>query len=156
MNGISIRCVAAAFFTALAAYFEQIGAALGVLIAVMLLDYLTGMTKAYLSESLCSKKGLRGLIKKLSYLIVVATGSVCDWILSQALARIEVSYALPFLIALLITVWLIINELISILENLASIGIPLPAFLSKLLRHLAVVVEEAGEGAGEEEHHEGG
>ncbi|MEI3124242.1 MAG: phage holin family protein [Oscillospiraceae bacterium] len=38
-------------------------------------------------------------------------------------------------------VWLIINELLSILENVEAIGVPLPAFLRKLLGRLQVSTE---------------
>ena len=42
---------------------------------------------------------------------------------------------------LLVVIWLIINELISILENLATIGVPLPTFLFKLVGRLKIVAE---------------
>jgi len=37
---------------------------------------------------------------------------------------------------LLITIWLIINELLSILENAGRMGVTLPLFLLKLLAEL--------------------
>ncbi len=147
MNTSALRCLLAAILASLAVYFEQIGAAIAILGGVMILDYITGMVKAYITSSLCSKKGMRGIVKKLSYFIVVLTGSVCDWVLAYALGRLGIHYAIPFFIALLITVWLIINEMISILENLSAIGVPLPAFLSKLLKRLAVAVEKSGDQA---------
>lgn len=42
---------------------------------------------------------------------------------------------------MIVTIWFIINELISVLENLAEIGIPLPKFLVSLIKRLKVVVE---------------
>lgn len=39
------------------------------------------------------------------------------------------------------TIWFIINECISILENLAVIGIPLPSFLVKIVHKLKITVE---------------
>ena len=47
---------------------------------------------------------------------------------------------------LLVTVWLIINELISILENVAALGGPVPVFLAKLLARLKNTVEKKAEG----------
>ena len=45
---------------------------------------------------------------------------------------------------MLVAVWLIINELISILENLARLETPLPGFLLELVQHFKVVVEAQG------------
>ena len=145
MNGSSLRLTLVGVLASLAAYFEKIGMALAVLIGVMILDYLTGMMKAYLSGSLSSKKGLRGILKKLGYLIVIVTGAVCDYILIHLISRIGVTFSLPFLVSLVITVWLIVNELISILENLSTLGVPFPRFLMHLVKRLAVYVEKSAE-----------
>ena len=37
---------------------------------------------------------------------------------------------------LLVAVWLIINEMISILENLSKLGVPIPDFLTKVIQRL--------------------
>lgn len=42
---------------------------------------------------------------------------------------------------MLVTIWLIINELISILENLGSIGVPLPKFLLTIIKKLKTTTE---------------
>ena len=47
-----------------------------------------------------------------------------------------------FAVGLLVTFWLIVNELISILENVSEIGVPLPAFLQKLISRLKVNIEK--------------
>lgn len=58
-------------------------------------------------------------------------------------AGIEVQFS--FLIAAMVIIWLIVNELISILENVAAMGGPVPSFLSKLLARLKNVVEKKAE-----------
>ena len=45
----------------------------------------------------------------------------------------------------MVIVWLIINELISILENVAAMGSPVPGFLQKLLGKLKNAVEKKTE-----------
>ena len=47
---------------------------------------------------------------------------------------------------MIITVWLIINELISILENLGELDVPLPGFLVNIIKTLKNKVEEQAEG----------
>lgn len=151
LGGNETRFAIAGVMTALAAYFRQIGAAIAILGGVMVLDYITGLIKAYLRHGISSRKGFEGIVKKGSYLIVVASGAICDWVLGWASGEMGVELGFPFLAALLITIWLIVNELISILENLSAIGVPMPGFLMKLVHHLSVAVEHAGNLTSEEE-----
>ena len=43
------------------------------------------------------------------------------------------------------TIWLILNECISILENISEIGVPLPSFLVALIQKLKKTTENKGE-----------
>ena len=61
---------------ALAAYFNVLLVPLTILIVVMIIDYATGMTSAWKSGELESKTGLIGLLKKVSYLVLVCVGGV--------------------------------------------------------------------------------
>ena len=118
---------------------------LAVLVAVMLADYASGMAKAWSAGKLCSKTGLRGILKKLGYLVLVGVAGVVDWLVRYGLTQVGVEVSFQFLMAAI--VWLIINELISILENVAALGGPVPGFLRKLLTRLKATVEtKAGEG----------
>ena len=143
-NETSVMAILAAALGALCSYASALVVPLAVLIAVMLADYASGMAKAWSAGKLCSKTGLRGILKKLGYLVLVGVAGVVDWLVRYGLTRVEVS--LPFLAAAMVIVWLIINELISILENVAALGGPVPGFLRKLLARLKATVEtKAGE-----------
>ena len=50
-----------------------------------------------------------------------------------------------FFFGLLVTIWLILNECISILENISEIGVPLPSFLVALIQKLKKTTENKGE-----------
>ena len=133
-NETSVMAILAAALGALCSYASALVVPLAVLIAVMLADYASGMAKAWSAGKLCSKTGLRGILKKLGYLVLVGVAGVVE----------EVSF--QFLMAAMVIVWLIINELISILENVAALGGPVPGFLRKLLTRLKATVEtKAGE-----------
>ena len=41
-----------------------------------------------------------------------------------------------------VAVWLIINEMISILENLSKLDVPIPVFLTKLIERLKISVDK--------------
>lgn len=127
------------------AYFQIIAVPLIVLIAVMLLDYVTGMVAAYIRAELSSRKGIIGILKKLGYFALVCVGISVDYILYSALQQLGISNEITMLFGLIVTVWLIINELISILENLAKIDVPIPNFLTKIIKKLKTTVEDKTE-----------
>ena len=56
-----------------------------------------------------------------------------DWLIYSGLHSIAVDLEYTIFFGLLVMIWLVINELISILENLGSIGVPLPKFLLTIL-----------------------
>lgn len=140
MNGNAIKLALTAALAALGAYLGQLAVPIIVLLGVMLVDYATGMAKAWTTKTLSSKVGIIGILKKVGYLVIVLVAAVVDWLLLDALVDLGVTLKLDFLFSLLVTVWLIINELISILENVAAIGAPVPDFIIKLSKRLQQTV----------------
>lgn len=131
----------AAIVGGLSAYLNIMAVPVIVLIAVMIIDYATGMFKAWINASLSSRTGLIGILKKVGYLLVVCTAGVVDWLISSGLGKIGIKIDVGFYIGVIVVIWFIINELISILENLAIIGVPLPKFLTSLVHKLKIAVE---------------
>lgn len=125
---------------ALAAYFNILLIPVLVLFAVMIIDYCTGMASAYKNKEIKSKTGLIGILKKLSYLVLVCVGGVVDYLICAGLASVGIDYS-SYCFGLIVAVWLIINELISILENLSELGTPIPPFLVKIVHRLKNTVE---------------
>ncbi|MFR7477747.1 MAG: phage holin family protein [Acutalibacteraceae bacterium] len=64
--------------------------------------------------------------------LLIAVGGVLDWLIGYAGAALGMTVPLPMAAAMLTAVWLIVNEVISILENVKDLGVPLPGFLGKL------------------------
>jgi toxin secretion/phage lysis holin len=93
------------------------------------------------SGELSSKVGLKGIIKKLCYLMLVCVAGVVDWLIFSGLKQVGISLNFGFCFGLIVTIWLIINELISILENLEALKVPMPSFLRSLVGHLKQTVE---------------
>ena len=99
--------------------------ALQSLLVVMIIDYLTGVASAIYNKELSSKVGFKGILKKFSYLCVIALAVVIDNLTGQSgLVRTVVIY---FFVA---------NDGISIIENLAEMGIKLPKKLIESLEQL--------------------
>ena len=77
-------------------------------------------------------------------LIVVAMG--LDYLLASGFAAVHITPVCDMWFALMVAVWLIINEMISILENLRKMEVPLPGFLVKALERLKTTVLDESEG----------
>lgn len=136
-----LKTALAAVLASVTAYLGTLAVPLCVLLAVMLVDYATGMVKAYLQAQLCSRTGLKGILKKLCYIAMVVVGAAADYLLESALDAAGITMEQHLFCGLLVAIWLIINELISILENLAVIGVPGFPLLEKLLNRLRTVIE---------------
>lgn len=139
------KAIVTAAAAALMAYFKQLVVPVAVLIAVMICDYVTGMTAAWMNKELSSRKGIQGVIKKVFYLMIVAVGMGVDYLITMLGGKLGVQLDVNFVVGLLVIVWLIINELISFLENSGKIGVPMPDFLMKLLDRLKQTTEKKAE-----------
>ena len=123
------------FFRRLGAFLLSLSggwsASLSVLTAVMALDYLSGLLAALLHRSpktpsgrLDSSAGFRGLAKKALIFIVILLAAQVDQLSSTTLVRSA-------------TIWFyLVNESLSILENAALAGLPLPKWLKGSLEKL--------------------
>lgn len=136
-----LQSIFAAVSAAIVAYLNILLVPLVVLIVVMIIDYLTGMAQACVNHTLNSRIGVIGILKKVGYLATVAVAIIADYIISEALMLLGTDIKLSYYIGLVVTIWFIINELISILENLAEIGTPIPKFLTKIIKRLKITVE---------------
>ncbi len=116
----------------------------GVLILAMVLDYATGMTAAWATSTLNSRTGIIGVVKKLLYIVMVIVAMIADWAISQGGAYIGVQIKAQGFVALLVIVWLLVNELISILENIGRIGAHYPDWFLTLLKRLKQTTEDQG------------
>lgn len=141
----AVHIILSAVIAGISAYFEIIAVPIIMLIVVMVIDYFTGLESAYVSKQLNSRIGIIGIIKKISYLGLVAVGMVIDYVIKSALTQVGVNIDFGYCIGMLIVIWLIINELISILENLAEIGVPLPKFITKIVDRLKNTIEDKAE-----------
>ena len=113
------------------------------LIAANVVDYATGLCAAkYRNEKIKSYKSIRGIIKKVCMWLLVAVGAMTDWLLKYAAENAGITIKLHFVAASVVAVWLIANEIISILENMSDIGVALPPFLLKLEKSVKNQTEE--------------
>ena len=97
---------------------------LQVLVLFIVLDYIVGIVAAYREQRLDSRIGFRGIAKKILLFVPVAVAYWLDVLLGQDILR---SLAIFFYIA---------NEGLSLVENLARMGIPFPEQVQDALLQL--------------------
>ena len=105
--------------------FGGLDVALQCLLVAIALDYVSGIIKAYEARILSSRIGFRGIIKKVGLLAIVALGVVIDRLTGNSGD-----------IRTLIIYYFVANEGLSIIENLASAGVPIPTIIAKALKIL--------------------
>lgn len=107
---------------------------LGVLVAFLVIDYVSGVAAAWREKRLSSEEGARGIAKKLGILLLVAVGHLIDR--STGGAHLVRDAATWFYTA---------NELLSVIENAGRSGIPIPPIIRQAV---AVLQGRAGGGGG--------
>ena len=115
----------ASFGTLLLYLFGGWDIALQCLVTAIVLDYISGLIKAYNTKTLSSKIGIKGLLKKVGILCVV--------ILSVLLDRISGETGV---IRTMVIYYFVANEGLSVLENLTEAGLPIPQFIKNALLNL--------------------
>lgn len=107
------------------------------LVSCNVIDYITGlMATPNRDEKVSSYKSIRGIFKKVAMWLLVIVGAIIDQLIKYSVDTLGVNLPFTFVIACIVAVWLVCNELISILENLADIGTPLPGFLEKIVYYI--------------------
>ena len=145
MEEKGIKAVFSAAVAGIAAYSGAVIFPLICLIVMMIIDYATGMTAAWIDNNLSSRIGAKGIAKKVGYMALVAVAVGVDYLVNSGFAALGVQSGCYMYFGLLVIIWLSLNEMISILENLSRIGVPIPGFLRKIIRKLKVTVDKEGE-----------
>ena len=101
------------------------------------LDFVTGIVASHCKgEQVRSKVFYRGIAKKVGMWCLVLVGVLVDETIKYSIAQFGITFPFTFLIACIVAMWIICNELLSILENLDEIGVPMPEFLKKVIKYL--------------------
>lgn len=110
-----------------------------------IIDYATGLMAAkYRKENtISSYKSFKGIAKKVSMWLLVVVGAIVDELIKYAVQTVGITVPFTFLIACVVAVWIVCNELISILENIKDIGVNIPRFLLPLVKNIKSQTEQA-------------
>ena len=134
------------FWTMMKTTFAAVGAWLGyflggndgllyALLVFVIVDYITGVMCAIEDRKLSSAVGFRGLCRKVLTFLLVGIAQVLDvHVLNQ-----------PGVLRTAVIFWAIANNGLSILENAAHLGLPIPEQLKQVLEQLHDRAGKSGE-----------
>lgn len=130
-----------AFFTAVVSLMTSLFGILTIpillMVAANVIDYITGLIAApKRAEGLNSYKGMRGILKKVCMWLLVVVGAIIDQLIFYASGILGITMPFTFLVACIVAIWIVCNEILSILENLKDIGVPMPDFLQPLVDNI--------------------
>ena len=141
---LAIKAAIVAFAGAFSAAFGWLGWLIAAWVICLVVDYISGSAAAMQTGQWASAQARAGIWHKAGMIVVVIVAALADYVLALVVANIP---ALPItytvLILPVVLVWYILTELGSILENAASMGAPVPEFLTKLLAAAKDKVEDA-------------
>ena len=112
--------------TILSFLFGDIEGMMVALIALIILDYISGVIAAAVEKRLSSEVGAKGIAKKIFMLLIVALANIVD------INVIGDGHVLKTVTV----VFYICNECISLIENAGRIGVPVPKKLLDVLEQL--------------------
>lgn len=121
----SICTILGMFLTSIIYLLGGLDIAMQCLLIAIVLDYISGIIKAFVTKQLSSKIGFKGIIKKVALLLIVMLGVLVDRVTGDTGA-----------IRTLIIYYFVANEGLSIVENLSIAGVPIPKGLKKALKAL--------------------
>ena len=134
------------FWTTIQVVFAGIGGWLGwflggcdgllyALLAFVVIDYITGIMCAVVDKKLSSEIGFKGIFKKVLIFALVGIGHILD-------SRVNGSGSV---MRTAVIFFYLSNEGVSLLENAAYLGLPIPQKLKSVLEQLHDRAEKEGE-----------
>ena len=133
---------------AVISFFTGLPPIIWILVAVESMDYITGLICGFMGVSpktetggLSSNAAFKGLLKKVLILLVVGLAALVDKAVGQ-IANIEI-----VAVTGATCLWFVASEGLSVLENAAAMGVPIP----KILLNALEIIRQQGTGKEDKE-----
>lgn len=147
-----VKVTVIAVMSALMSWLGVLAVPVFLLVGCNIIDYATGLCAVkYRNDSISSYKSIRGITKKVCMWLLVVVGAFIDVLIQYAVECAGIGLTVPFVVATVVAVWLVVNEIISILENMSDIGVNMPPFLMPLMKYIKKQVEKKAELTGEKQ-----
>lgn len=152
INMIKAACIAIGAFVS--DLVGGLGYALVMLAVFMLIDYITGITAAGIekqhdkgdeTKGIASSRGLKGIVKKCFYIVVIGVAMGLDMLILYYSSIIGITLPISTFFGSLMTLYFVFNEMISILENCVRIGVPVPDWMIQVTNLLMIKIDKTAE-----------
>lgn len=115
----TIKRLLAVAFGSLAAFFGQYGLFIVIVAVAVVLDVITGIVKAMATgEGLNAAKARKGFWHKIALFVALFFGIFLDFVSASVIIKTGIALSIDMPFALIVCAYIIINESISICENL--------------------------------------
>ncbi|MGG1482412.1 phage holin family protein [Bacillus smithii] len=108
---------------------------LTILMALTVIDFISGLAAGYANGELKSKVGMVGIARKVFIFLMVAVAHLIDMLLVQSGLETKA------VIMTMTVVFYAVNEILSIIENAGRVGLPVP----EQIKNAIVVLRGKGE-----------
>ncbi|MGN1154963.1 MAG: phage holin family protein [Agathobacter sp.] len=153
--GTVIKGIVSAILGVLNGIFGILAIPIMLLVISNVVDYITGVIASkFRGQQISSYKGIRGITKKVCMWLLILVGAIIDELIIYSVEQFGLVVPITFVVAAVVAVWLTFNEIISILENLKDIGVPIPEFILKLTKNLKSQIETKADVIPEDESEE--
>lgn len=148
-----VKVTVIAVISALMGWLGILAVPVFLLVGCNIIDYATGLCAVkYRNDSISSYKSIRGITKKVCMWLLVVVGAFVDILIQYAVECAGIELTIPFVVATVVAVWLVVNEIISILENMVDIGVTMPPFLLPIMKYIKKQVEDKADIVEEEDN----
>lgn len=107
-------------------------------------DWLTGWAKARKRNEGSSAIGIKGIVKKTGYWVIIAIAFGCSFVFIRLGEILGINLSFMIWVGWFTLATLIVNEIVSILENLKLLGYKVPYLLIKGLKVSGDLIDAAG------------
>lgn len=127
----------------LSGIFGGFDALFGFVVVLVLSDIITGFIKSIYKKEVSSRVMFKGLINKVIYVIMIDICIFGDKIAFESLGHYIEIGGVEILLRDICMCYIALEELISVLENIADIGMPLPKWLLNILKQVEGAVNSS-------------
>lgn len=118
-------------------------AVLTLLVILMIVDMFTGFSLAVVNKEVNSKRMKIGIVCKFLTFVIILVGYYIDLVLIDSLGSLPNMWGITISIKLFMSVYFCFEELISVIENSANLGIPVPKWLVSILNQVSDGVNDS-------------
>lgn len=138
----SYNALTGAIIAILSLFFGEHWALFALFLLLNVIDWITGWMKSHIAQKENSVKGLKGIIKKLGYWLMILVAFSASYIFIEIGRTLGIDLGITTLLGWFVLASLLVNELRSIVENFVEAGYHVPSVLTKGLEVANKVINQ--------------